>query len=69
LKYACKDCEGVDDDGATIAIAPAPVKLLPKSNATAGLLVHLVVLKFKVLVEPGKSNTSKIFLTDSHQLG
>jgi transposase len=46
LKYACKDCEGVDDDGPTVAIAPAPVQLLPKSNATAGLLAHLIVSKF-----------------------
>jgi transposase len=46
LKYACKDCEGVEDDGPTITIAPAPVQLLPKSNATAGLLAHLFVSKF-----------------------
>ncbi len=46
LKYACKACEGVDDDGPTVAIAPPPVQLLPKSNATAGLLAHLVVSKF-----------------------
>lgn len=46
LKYACKDCEGVDDDGPTVTIAPGPVQLLSKSNATAGLLAHLVVSKF-----------------------
>jgi transposase len=46
LKYACKDCEGVEDDGSTITIAPAPVALIPKSNATEGLLAHIVVSKF-----------------------
>jgi transposase len=46
LKYACKDCEGVDDDGPTVAIAPAPAQLLPNSNAMAGLLAHLIVSKF-----------------------
>ena len=45
-KYACKNCEGVDDDGPTVRIAPAPVQLIPKSNATAGLLAHIAVSKF-----------------------
>jgi transposase len=45
-KYACKSCEGVDDDGPSVRIAPAPVQLLPKSNATAGLLAHIAVSKF-----------------------
>ena len=46
LKYACKSCEGVEDDGPTVMIAPAPVQLIPKSNATAGLLAHIAVSKF-----------------------
>lgn len=46
LKYACKSCEGVEDDGPTVEIAPAPVQLIPKSNATAGLLAHIAVSKF-----------------------
>ncbi|UCE57047.1 MAG: IS66 family transposase [Desulfobacterales bacterium] len=45
-KYACKSCEGVEDDGPTVRIAPAPVQLIPKSNATAGLLAHIAVSKF-----------------------
>jgi transposase len=45
-KYACKSCEGVDDDSPTIKIAAAPVQLIPKSNATAGLLAHIAVSKF-----------------------
>jgi transposase len=46
-KYACKSCEGVDSDGPTVKIAPAPVQLIPKSMATAGLLAHLLVAKFE----------------------
>ena len=45
-KYACKSCEGVEDDGPTVKIAPAPVQLIEKSNATEGLLAHIVVSKF-----------------------
>ena len=46
LKYACKDCEGVEDEGPTVSIAPPPVQLIPKSIATGGLLAHLIVSKF-----------------------
>lgn len=46
LKYACKDCEGVEDDGPTVKIAPPVVQLIPKSNATEGLLAHIAVSKF-----------------------
>ncbi len=46
LKYACKNCEGVEDDGPTVRIAPAVVQLIPKSNATEGLLAHVAVSKF-----------------------
>jgi transposase len=45
-KYACKNCEGVEDDGPTVRIAPVPVQLIPKSSATAGLLAHIAVSKF-----------------------
>ncbi len=45
-KYACKHCEGVESDGPTIKIAPLPAQLLPKSNATAGLLAHIFTSKF-----------------------
>ncbi len=45
-KYACKSCEGVDDDGPTVKIAPAPVQLIPKSIASEGLLAHIIVSKF-----------------------
>jgi transposase len=45
-KYACKSCEGVEDDGPTVKIAPVPPALIPKSNATEGLLAHIIVSKF-----------------------
>jgi len=45
-KYACKSCEGVEDDGPTVKIAPPQVQLIAKSIATEGLLAHLIVSKF-----------------------
>ena len=45
-KYACKNCEGVEDEGPTVKIAPLPEQLIPKSHATAGLLAHIGVSKF-----------------------
>jgi transposase len=45
-KYACKHCEGVESDGPTVKIAPPPVQLIPKSNATEGLLAHIFTAKF-----------------------
>ncbi len=45
-KYACKHCEGVESDGPTVKIAPPPVQLIPKSNATEGLLAHIITSKF-----------------------
>ena len=45
-KYACKACEGVEDDGPTVKIAPPPAQLIAKSNATEGLLAHIAVSKF-----------------------
>jgi len=46
-KYACPECEGVEDEGPTVKIAPAPVQLLPKSMATSGLIAHIVTAKFE----------------------
>jgi transposase len=47
LKYACPECEGVEDDSPTVKIAPVPVQLLPKAIATAGLVAHIVCSKFE----------------------
>jgi transposase len=46
-KYACPECEGVDDDGPTVKIAPAPAQLIPKSMAGSGLVAHIVASKFE----------------------
>jgi transposase len=45
-KYACKCCEGVEDEGPTIKIAPVPLQLIPKSIAAEGLVAHIAVSKF-----------------------
>lgn len=45
-KYACRRCEGEEDEGPTVTIAPAPVEIIPKGIATAGLLAHVLVAKF-----------------------
>jgi transposase len=45
-KYACRQCEGVESDKRAIQIAPAPVQLLPKTIATAGLIASVVVDKY-----------------------
>lgn len=46
-KYACKNCEGVEDDGPTVRIAPLPPQIIPKSFATPGLLAHMITAKFE----------------------
>jgi len=45
-KYACRQCEGVQDDGPTVVIAPPPVQIIPKSIVSAGLLAHVLIAKF-----------------------
>ena len=45
-KYACKHCEGVEDDGPTVSIARMPDQIIPKSIATPGLLAHILTAKF-----------------------
>jgi transposase len=45
-KYACRNCEGVEDDGPTVKIAPVPAQIIPKSIATPGLLAHILTGKF-----------------------
>lgn len=45
-KYACKSCEGVETEGATVKIMPAPKQIIPKSIATAALLAHIMTAKF-----------------------
>jgi len=45
-KYACRQCEGLEDDGPSVKIAPVPLQILPKSMATSGLLAHVLTAKF-----------------------
>jgi transposase len=45
-KYACKSCEGVDDDGKTVSIASVPSQIIPKSIAGSSLIAHIMVGKF-----------------------
>jgi transposase len=47
LKYACRECEGVEcENGGAVKIAPVPKQMIPKSIATAGLLAHVITGKF-----------------------
>jgi transposase len=48
-KYVCKACEGVqtEEEGGAVKIAPPPIKLIPKSISTPGLLAHIFVSKFE----------------------
>lgn len=45
-KYACRNCEGVEDNGPTVKIAPVPPRIIPRSIATPGLLAHILTAKF-----------------------
>lgn len=45
-KYACKNCEGVEDTGPTVKIAPPPAQLIPKSIATEALIAQIATAKF-----------------------
>ncbi len=45
-KYGCRSCEGLEDDGPTIKIAPVPPQIVPKGIASAGLLAHILTAKF-----------------------
>lgn len=45
-KYACRNCEGVEDGGPAVKIAPVPPQIIPKSIAGPGLLAHILTAKF-----------------------
>lgn len=45
-KYACRQCEGVEDEGPTVIIAPPPAQMIPKSIASPGLLAQVLTAKF-----------------------
>ncbi len=45
-KYACRECEGLEDEGETVSIAPVPPSMIPKSITTPSLLTHIFISKF-----------------------
>ena len=45
-KYACRGCEGVEDDGPTVKTASMPPQLIPQGIASPGLLAHVLIAKF-----------------------
>jgi len=45
-KYACPACEGVEDDGPTVKVAPVSPQIIPKSIVSPGLLAHILTGKF-----------------------
>ena len=46
-KYACRNCEGVEDEsGKTVKIAPVHAHIIPKSIVSAGLLATILTGKF-----------------------
>jgi len=45
-KYACRACEGVEDEGATVKTAPLPPQLIPQGIVTSGLLAYILINKF-----------------------
>lgn len=45
-KYACRSCEGVEDDGPTVKTAPMPPQLIPQGIVTPGLLAYVLTNKF-----------------------
>ena len=45
-KYACRACEGVEDDGPTVKTASMPPQLIPQGIVSPGLLAYILVNKF-----------------------
>ncbi len=45
-KYVCRKCEGLEDNGPTVKIAPVPPQIIPKSIVTPSLLAHVLTGKF-----------------------
>ena len=45
-KYACRSCEGVEDDRPTVRIAAMPDQIIPQGIVTPSLLAYILVNKF-----------------------
>ena len=48
-KYSCKQCENIEEKGATVKIAPVPAQLIPKAIASGGLMAHILTLNLQML--------------------
>ncbi len=46
LKYACRKCEGLKDEGLSVKITPVPAQIIPKSMISPGLLASILTTKF-----------------------
>jgi transposase len=47
-KYACRICEGTEDEGKkTVRIAPVPPSIIPRGIATPGLLSTIMISKYQ----------------------
>ena len=47
IKYACKNCEGVESKKGAVTTAPMPPQLIPRGIVTPGLLSHILISKFE----------------------
>jgi len=45
-KYACRRCEGGENEGPAVRIAPMPPQIIPQSIVSPGLLAHVLTAKF-----------------------
>jgi len=45
-KYACRACEGVEDDGPTVKTVSMPPQIIPQGIVTPGLLAHVAIAKY-----------------------
>ena len=46
FKYACRTCEGTEDNGPAVVTAALPAQPLPKSNCSPGLAAFITVSKY-----------------------
>jgi len=46
LKYACKNCEGVESEKPAVMTAEMPEQIIPKCIGTPGLISHVITAKF-----------------------
>lgn len=74
-KYACDNCEGVEDEeNPAVKMAPLPEQLIPKSIATPGLLAYILTSKFVDGLNPicllpvGVQSISRLYCSGTVQI-